>query len=505
MNSLSTQSKISINRMELPAFLLALLTCLTILSPPRAFGVSPAPDGGYPNANTAEGTGALNNLNTNNGGGNTALGDFALQALTAGSNNTAVGAETLFSNTGEFNTAVGASALQNNTSADFNTAVGDFALLSNTSGGGNTAVGASALQNNTTGSANTATGVSALANNTANGNTATGYQALTANTNGNSNTADGTSALARNTTGSDNTATGIAALFANTTGNNNTANGVDALFNNTSGGANTATGLNALLANTGGNNNTGDGVDSLQSNTTGNNNTASGAFALNRNTTGSGNTAQGNTALNKNTTGSNNTTLGFLAGQNLTTGSNNIDIGANVVGAASEANTIRIGKQGTQKATFVAGISGVAVTGSTVVVNASGKLGVATSSARFKQAIKPIDKASEAILALKPVSFRYKSEIDPEGTPQFGLIAEEVEKVNPDLVGRDENGKVNTVRYEAVNAMLLNEFLKAHRDVQELKATVAEQRKQIETLAATVQTSKGLVRPSTGPQMVRNE
>ena len=495
MNSLSTQSKISINRMELPALLLALLTCLTILSPPRAFGVSPAPDGGYPNANTAEGTGALNNLNTNNGGGNTALGDFALQALTAGSNNTGVGAEALFSNTGEFNTAVGASALQNNTSADFNTAVGDVALLSNTSGGGNTAIGASALQNNTTGSANTATGVSALANNTANGNTATGYQALTANTGGNSNTADGTSALARNTTGSDNTATGIAALFANTTGNNNTANGVDALFNNTSGGANTATGLNALLANTGGNNNTGDGVDSLQSNTAGNNNTASGAFALNRNTTGNGNTAQGNTALNKNTTGSNNTALGFLAGQNLTTGSNNVDIGANVVGAAGEANTIRIGKQGTQKATFVAGISGVPVTGSTVVVNAGGKLGVATSSARFKQAIKPLDKASEAILALKPVSFRYKSEIDPEGIPQFGLIAEEVEKVNPDLVGRDENGEVNTVRYEAVNAMLLNEFLKEHRDVQELKAIVAEQRKQIKKLATMVQTPHGSVRP----------
>ena len=506
MNSLNTQFKISINRMAVPAFLLALLTSLTILPSPRALGVSPAPDGGYPNANTAEGTGALNNLNTNNGGGNTAIGDFALQALTAGSNNTAVGADALFSNTGEFNTAVGANALQNNTSADFNTAVGDFALLSNTSGGGNTAIGASALQNNTTGSANTATGVSALANNTANGNTATGYQALTANTNGNSNTADGTSALARNTTGSDNTATGIAALFANTTGNNNTANGVDALFNNTSGGANTATGLNALLANTGGNNNTGDGVDSLQLNTTGNNNTASGAFALNRNTTGSGNTGEGNTALNKNTTGSNNTALGFLAGQNLTIGSNNIDIGANVVGAAGEANTIRIGKQGTQKATFVAGISGVPVTGSTVVVNASGKLGVATSSARFKQAIKPIDKASEAILALKPVSFRYKSEIDPEGIPQFGLIAEEVEKVNPDLVGRDENGKVNTVRYEAVNAMLLNEFLKEHRDVQELKAIVAEQRKQIETLAATRQTGQGLVRPSQpAPQVIKDE
>jgi len=508
MNSLNRQCKISINRVGVHAFLLALLTYLTILSPPRAFGVSPAPDGGYPNANTAEGTGALNNLNTNNGGGNTAIGDFALQALTAGSNNTAVGAEALFGNTGEFNTAVGANALQNNTSADFNTAVGDFALLSNTSGGGNTAIGASALQNNTTGSANTATGVSALANNTANGNTATGYQALTANTGGNSNTADGTSALARNTTGSDNTATGIAALFANTAGNNNTANGVDALFNNTSGGANTATGLNALLANTGGNNNTGDGVDSLQSNTTGNNNTASGAFALNRNTTGSGNTAQGNTALNKNTTGSNNTALGFLAGQNLTTGSNNIDIGANVPGVAGEANTIRIGKQGTQKSTFIAGIFGTPVTGSTVVVNSTGKLGVVSSSARFKEAIKPMDKASEAILELKPVSFRYKEAIDPDKVPQFGLIAEEVEKVSSDLVVRDENGKISTVRYEAVNAMLLNEFLKEHRTVESLKATamkaeskaqqeeatvdeleriVTQQQRQIETLSAGLQ------------------
>ena len=167
--------------------------------------------------------------------------------------------------------------------------------------------------------------------------------------------------------------------------------------------------------------------------------------------------------------------MGALAGQNLTTGNNNIDIGANVLGVAGESNKIRIGKQGTQNGTFIAGIFGVAVSGSTVVVNSSGKLGVATSSARFKEAIKPMDRASEAILGLKPVSFRYKEEIDPDRTPQFGLIAEEVEKVNPDLVGRDQNGEVNTVRYEAVNAMLLNEFLNEHRTVQELKGTVAQQ------------------------------
>src|SRR5205814_6595115 len=126
-------------------------------------------------------------------------------------------------------------------------------------------------------------------------------------------------------------------------------------------------------------------------------------------------------------------------------------------------------KQGTQNGTFIAGISGVAVSGAQVVVNASGKLGVAASSARFKEAIKPMDKSSESILALKPVTFRYKQELDPDGIPQFGLVAEEVEKVNPDLVVRDEEGKPYTVRYEAVNAMLLNEFLNEHRTVAELK------------------------------------
>ena len=194
---------------------------------------------------------------------------------------------------------------------------------------------------------------------------------------------------------------------------------------------------------------------------------------------------------------------------------------------AGDANKIRIGKQGTQNGTFIAGISGVSVTGSPVLVNSSGKLGVMSSSARFKEAIKPIDKASEAILALKPVTFRYKEEIDPDGIPQFGLVAEEVEKVNPDLVVRDEDGKVSTVRYEAVNAMLLNEFLKEHRRVEEQRATSAQQKKdfgselarqqrafeakfaqqqkQIETLTATVQKVSdqvALIKPA--PQLVAN-
>jgi hypothetical protein len=164
--------------------------------------------------------------------------------------------------------------------------------------------------------------------------------------------------------------------------------------------------------------------------------------------------------------------VGFQAGQNVTTGANNIDIGN--LGVSGDANMIRIGKQGTQTGTFVAGIFGSTVaSGVGVIVNSSGKLGTVLSSERFKEAIKPMDKASETILALKPVTFRYKHELDPEGIPQFGLVAEQVEKVNPDLVARDADGKVNTVRYEAVNAMLLNEFLKEHEKVQRLEAALA--------------------------------
>ena len=172
---------------------------------------------------------------------------------------------------------------------------------------------------------------------------------------------------------------------------------------------------------------------------------------------------------------------------------------------AGEANKIRIGRQGTQNGTFIAGIFGVAVTGSQVVVNSNGKLGVAASSARFKEAIKPMDKASEAIFALKPVTFRYKKELDPDSIPQFGLVAEEVEKVNPDLVVRDAEGKVYTVRYEAVNAMLLNEFLKEHKTVQEQGATIARQQKQIEALTAGLQkVSAQLEASNSAPQVVNN-
>jgi trimeric autotransporter adhesin len=445
-------------------FLLVSLAWLALLPTVRA--ISPAPDGGYPNLNTAEGKNAL-------------------FSLTTGSNNTATGFDALSSNTtGSFNTANGASALTNNTTGSNNTAYGYQALFSNRSGRFNTAAGVQALINNRKGDNNTAIGFSALFNNT------TGME----------NTAEGVNALFSNTIGFDNTANGFQALQNNTTGTGNTAAGDRALFSNTSGQANTATGDGALFSNTTGNQNTATGSGALSSNTTGFQNTATGFEALASSTTGSLNTVDGDFALSRNTTGSNNIALGDDAGGNLTTGDSNIDIGnfnpntGNSSDVAGESNTVRIGAPSVQTATFIAGISGVAVSGSTVVVNSSGQLGVATSSARFKQSIKPMDKASEAILKLKPVTFRYKKELDPDGIPQFGLVAEQVEKVNPDLVARDEKGQVYTVRYEAVNAMLLNEFLKEHRKVedqghkeQELEALIARQQKQIEALTATVE------------------
>jgi trimeric autotransporter adhesin len=357
-----------------------------------------------------------------------------------------------------------------------NTAEGQDALFHLISGNGNTAIGFDALFSNTNGAFNTATG----------------FSALSSNITGGYNTANGTNALDSNTTGFENTANGFEALLHNNA-DFNTANGALALRNNTTGSNNAANGFEALRNNTTGSNNTANGFEALRNNTTGGNNTANGVDALYSNTSGSNNTANGLSALFNNTTGGDNIALGVLAGANLTTGSNNIDIGN--LSVAAEANTIRIGKQGTQKATFIAGIIGAPVAGVTVHISGTGQLGIGPpSSARFKEQIKPMDKASQAILALKPVTFRYKPELDPESIPQFGLVAEEVEKVNPDLVARDDQGKVYTVRYEAVNAMLLNEFLKEHRTVQELKsiaarqeATIANQQKQIEALTAGLQ------------------
>jgi hypothetical protein len=261
----------------------------------------------------------------------------------------------------------------------------------------------------------------------------------------------------------------------------NTANGANALYNNTSGNRNVAVGSKALFSNEAGFDNTANGTNALYTNTTGNRNVADGYNALFSNQTGNFNTAIGFRALYQNT-GSNNVALGFNAGSNLTTGSGNICIGYNVVGVAGESNTTRISN-----------IYSAVASARLVYINSDNKIGTLVSSRRFKEEIKPMDKASEAILALKPVSFHYKKDIEPNGAIMFGLIAEDVEKVNPDLVTRNDKGEPETVRYEAVNAMLLNEFLKQHRTVQEQgrkieeqDRTIAQHEAQIRALASQI-------------------
>ena len=392
------------------------------------------------------------------------------------------GDDALLKQQGSYTTAVGSHALRsNNTDGGANTAVGATALTQNTSGSQNTAVGEQALYDNTTGHGNTAIGQAALTFSTISDyNTAAGYHALYSNTNGTQNTASGAFALYANTEGGQNTATGFDALSSTTTGGSNSAYGSYALYFNSTGSSNTALGRGALFRST-----------------TSNNNAAVGYQALRNNTTGANSTACGTQALFNCTTGNNNIGLGNSAGTNLTGGSNNIDIGN--AGVAGESNTIRIGESTLQTNTYIAGIYGAALaSGSSVRIDSSGHLGTTTSSARFKKEIKPMEKASETILALQPVTFRYKEKIDAKGIPQFGLVAEEVEKVDPALVERDQEGKPYTVRYEAVNAMLLNEFLKEHRELQELK-------KQVEALSAGLAKVSAQVELSrSSPQTVLN-
>jgi trimeric autotransporter adhesin len=349
------------------------LVCIALL--PKMQAVLPAPDGGYPGGNTAEGQNALFGLTT--GGFNTAVGYLSLRSDTTNSFNTAIGAGALLANVAGNNTATGAGALFSNTTGPFNTGIGALALFSNTTGASNTAIGE-------------------------------------------------------------------AALFYNTTGENNTAHGATALAQNTTGFQNTAIGLNAL----------------------------------NQNTTGANNTGIGAGALELNTIGSGNVVLGAFAGSGITTANNVICIGA-------------VGNNVDQSC-YIGNIFGATSSnGVGVLVNSNGRLGTMTSSRRFKQAIKPMDRKSEAVFSLKPVTFRYKKEIDPDCTLQFGLVAEDVEKVNRDLVVRDEEGKPYSVRYDQVNAMLLNEFLKEHKKVEELnsklerqEATITELNKEMATMIA---------------------
>jgi hypothetical protein len=406
----STLAAFTNHKFNASAFVSLVLVLACFGLSPVTKAVVPAPDGGYPGGNTAEGQNALFSLTT--GGYNTATGFFSLRNDMTGSFNTAIGVGALLTNTGDQNTATGVAALLSNNTAAGNTADGAFALFSNTVGTGNTASGLQALFSNVDGIRNTASGVYALNHNvTGGGNTAVGYQALATST------------------ASSNTAVGNDALVADNTGGNNTAIGAGALSNNMVGGFNTAVGAGALS-----------------------------------NSTGLGNIGLGATA------------------------------GGNIMGAS---NVIAIGHQGVNvsNTTWINNVYGATtISGTTVpvIVSDAGQLGTNSSSQRFKKDINTMAQASETILWLRPVTFHYKS--DTKGVPQFGLIAEEVAKVNPDLVVWGRDGKPYSVRYDAVNAMLLNEFLKEHRKneqqgatITDLKCTVAQQQKQIEALTAGLQ------------------
>ena len=428
-----------------------LLVCFASLpqlhAAPAAPDVSPAPDGCYGNFTTAEGCNALQNLV--GGAANTAVGWYSQWDQRNGSNNTALGAAALDLNRADSNTAVGAAALILNTFGTQNTANGAFAMIYNDTGGDyNDAFGAFALYNQIDGYENNAFGNHALFENLSGAvNTAVGDEALQ------NNDSSG------NAFGNANTAVGAQALVGNVDGDSNNAVGYQALYHNTDGAQNEAMGYQALYSNN-----------------------------------GAANTVIGDSAYFDNVNGSYNTVVGWGAGGGVE-GSDNIYIGATAGPPTStETGAIRIGDTDFISGCWIAGISGANVgTGSAVFVNAFGKLGTLTSSARFKDDIKPMDKASESIFALNPVTFRYKKQIDANATPQFGLVAEQVAKVNPDLVVPDRDGKPYTVRYEAVNAMLLNEFLKEHRTVQDLKvtaekqqATIALQENQIKALTASL-------------------
>jgi hypothetical protein len=403
----------------------------------------------------------------------TLAGNLALPNTTPSVGALTMGGTLFLHNFGPGNTFVGASAGNTSMSGGQNVGVGLSALISNTTGNYNSALGYGALAANNTGSFNSAFGDGALRTNTSGvANSAVGFQALYNNT-GDGNSAFGHSALLTNTTGAYNAAFGTSALYSNTTGAVNAAFGPSALYSNTTGTFNSAFGNNSLVYNT-----------------TGWNNAAFGNTALYYNTTGGSNAAFGFAALYSLTSGGTNIAVGTNAGITLTTGSSNIYVGSDA-GAASESSTIRIGTAGTQKAAFMAGISGTTVSGVGVLVSGSGQLGVAASSRRFKDEIADMGRESDVLMKLRPVAFYYKPEYDQTRTRQYGLVAEEVAQVAPQLVVSDQDGSPQTVRYHFVNAMLLNEVQKQRRlseeqwkQNEEQRTTITRQESKIQDLEA---------------------
>jgi hypothetical protein len=385
-----------------------------------------------------------------------------------------------------FNTAEGQNALFSLSTGVANTAVGWFSLFSTGDGSFNTAVGAGTLLFNV-GDQSASEGVQ---------NTAIGTAAMLFNTTGSLNTAVGTAALLNNTSGFVNTAVGFVALQNNTDGSGNTAVGQSALFSSTSGAANTAVGDSALGSNITGNFNTAVGSTALLT-TTGSDNTAVGRGALSNNTAGNDNTAIGSDAL-ASSTGSGNIALGNNTGIAVTTASDVICIGSP---GANVNNSCFIGRIYTNVQPIVG------TDPDSVTITSFGRLGRGNvSSRRYKRDIQPMEKASESLYALKPVSFRYNKQYDATQTLAFGLIAEDVAEVYPDLVGRNSEGQPESVRYEQINAMLLNEFLKEHQRVEELEATVAQQQKQIDALVTGLEKVNSKVElKNVTPQLVTND
>jgi len=339
----------------------------------------------------------------------------------------------------------------------FTTAEGCNALAGLTTGAGNTGVGWFALFSAGASNFNTGIGGGALVLNTGDSNTAVGAAALLLNTTGFQNTATGADTLLYNDDGYANMANGVSALLSNAHGAANSAFGAFALYFNSDGDNNCAFGYGALQSNHAGFDNTAVGVGALDANVDGSFNTAAGAGALAKNTGGVQNNAGGGLALGS-CNGSENTAIGHSAGGNLTTGDGNVYVGAGIQGVADEANH-----------TYIRNINTTPVSGGgtdTVTIDlTTGLVGHASSSQRYKEDIQPIDDASQALFRLKPVSFRYKKEIDQSHSLDYGLIAEEVAKVDSNLAIRDKNGQIESVRYSAINAMLLNEFLKEHTTV----------------------------------------
>lgn len=436
--------------------------CLVLFFPITAQATCITTDSGAP-YNT--GTGCETLLDKTTGQANTATGFKAMQHTTTGSWNAAHGNLAMqYNTTGSRNTGMGPEALLNNTTGNNNTAVGFLALGNSKTSSDNTAIGTQTLYTNTTGHDNTASGVQALFS-----NTATGVEAMYGNVTGYYNTAVGYRALTNNTGptatydkgGTSNTAFGYQTLAANITGWQNTAIGESVLTSNTLGAHNTGIGEDSLFGNLSGNHNTAWGESTLYNNVSGNDNVAGGYYALNT-TTGSGNAAIGHQASMNLVTGDYNTAIGYQSGYGLTSGSHNIYVAS--AGANTESYIIRMGTQGKHLGAYIAGISGVTATGGAAVyINSSGQLGTLPSSQRFKKDIKSLDATSEKIMNLRPVTFRYKQADEKGSFPtQFGLIAEEVAKILPELVEFDEEGKPLSVFYHLLTPLLLAELQRGH-------------------------------------------